>query len=213
MNKIYIFSGLGVDKRVFEKIDFGNLNHEFIDWIEPLKNESLSEYSKRISKKINTEKPILIGLSFGGIVATEISKIIETEKVILIASAKTKNELPLLYRLTGKLKLNKLIPSSILKHQNILTNWFFGVKTKEDIELLGKILKETDLKFLKWAINEIANWKNEQKPQNYFHIHGNNDKIIPIKNVEVNNIVENGGHFMTVNKSKEIENILKNAFT
>ena len=213
MNKIYIFSGLGVDKRVFEKIDFGNLNHEFIDWIEPLKNESLSEYSKRVSKKINTEKPILIGLSFGGIVATEISKIIETEKVILIASAKTKNELPLLYRLAGKFKLNKLIPASILKQQNFLTNWFFGVNSKEDKILLGRILTETNSKFLKWAINEIANWKNIQKPKNYIHIHGSNDKIIPIKNVKVNFTIENGGHFMTVNKPNEIEKIIKYAIT
>ncbi len=53
MNKIYIFSGLGIHKRVFDKIDFGKLNPEFIEWIEPLKNEPLSEYCKRISQKIN----------------------------------------------------------------------------------------------------------------------------------------------------------------
>jgi|GEM_PF-6861060 len=38
MKKVYIFSGSGVDKRVFQKIDFGNLDIEFIDWIEPRKN-------------------------------------------------------------------------------------------------------------------------------------------------------------------------------
>ncbi len=37
MSKIYIFSGLGVDKRVFHKIDFSNLNAVFVDWIDPLK--------------------------------------------------------------------------------------------------------------------------------------------------------------------------------
>lgn len=75
MSKIYIFSGLGVDKRVFDNIDFGTKSPEFIDWISPLKNESLAEYSKRISENMKSEKPILIGPSFGGIVATEISKI------------------------------------------------------------------------------------------------------------------------------------------
>ena len=213
MNKIYIFSGLGIDKRVFDKIDFGKLNPEFIEWIEPLKNEPLSEYCKRISQKINVENPTIIGLSFGGIVAVEIAKIIKTEKVILIASAKTKSELPLLYRIAGKLKINMLIPATILKQQNFLTNWFFGVKSDEDKKLLGKILEDTNLNFLKWAINEIANWKNEQKALNCIHIHGNKDKIIPIKNVEVDFVIKNGGHFMTVNKPKELEKILKNAFT
>lgn len=51
MNKIYIFSGLGVDQRVFDNIDFGNLDVEFIDWIEPLKNESLDSYVNRIAQK------------------------------------------------------------------------------------------------------------------------------------------------------------------
>lgn len=209
MNEIYIFSGLGVDKRVFDNIDFGSLNPKFIDWIPPLKNESLSSYSKRISKKIDSENPILIGLSFGGIVATEISKNINTKKLILIATAKTKYELPLLYRIAGKLYLNKLIPNRILKKQNLLTNWFFGVKTIQDKKLLKQILKETDLNFLKWAINEIVNWKNIEKIKNYIHIHGNKDKIIPIRNVEADFIINNGGHFMTVTKSAEIEKIIK----
>jgi len=209
VNEIYIFSGLGVDKRVFDNIDFGSLNPKFIDWIPPLKNESLSSYSKRISKKIDSENPILIGLSFGGIVATEISKNINTKKLILIATAKTKYELPLLYRIAGKLYLNKLIPNRILKKQNLLTNWFFGVKTIQDKKLLKQILKETDLNFLKWAINEIVNWKNIEKIKNYIHIHGNKDKIIPIRNVEADFIINNGGHFMTVTKSAEIEKIIK----
>lgn len=213
MNKIYIFSGLGVDKRVFDNIDFENLNPNFVEWIEPKKNEPLVNYCKRISQEIKAENPILIGLSFGGMVAAEIAKIIKTKNVILIASAKTKNELPLLYRIAGSLKITKLIPTSILKQQNFLTNWFFGVKSKEDKNLLGKILNETDPKFLKWAINEITNWKNLEKPMNYIHIHGNNDKIIPIKNVDANFIIENGGHFMTVNKPKEIEQLIKNAIT
>jgi len=35
MNKIYIFSGLGVDRRVFDNIDLRDFNVEFIDWIAP----------------------------------------------------------------------------------------------------------------------------------------------------------------------------------
>ncbi|WP_313101006.1 hypothetical protein [Epilithonimonas sp.] len=46
MNKIYVFSGMGVDERVFDNIDFGTLDVEFIDWIEPLENESLEKEGK-----------------------------------------------------------------------------------------------------------------------------------------------------------------------
>jgi len=209
MSKIYIFSGLGVDRRVFDNIDFGNLDIEFVDWIVPLKNESLENYAERISRKITAENPILIGLSFGGMVAVEISKIIKTEKIILIASAKNRFELPRFNRFSGKLKLNKLIPKSVFKRQNFITNWLFGIESEADKKLLKNILKDTDQTFFAWAINEIVNWKNEAIPENLIHIHGNKDRIIPFKNVKADFVIEGGGHFMTVNKSKEIEKIIK----
>jgi len=208
MSKIYVFSGLGVDERVFDNIDFGTLDVEFIDWIQPLENESLESYALRISKKITSENPILIGLSFGGMIAVEISKIIKVEKLILIASAKNKFELPFIYRLFGKLNFIKLIPKKIFKKQNSITNWIFGIESDSEKQLLKDILQDTDLDFFSWAINEIANWRNESIPENCFHIHGNKDRIIPIKNVKTDFVIENGGHFMTVNKSKEIQDII-----
>lgn len=209
MNKIYIFSGLGVDQRVFDNIDFGNLDVEFIDWIEPLKNESLDSYAKRIAQNLTVPNPSLIGLSFGGMVAVEISKILQTKKIVLIASAKTKSELPEIYQLAGKLKINKLIPNQLLKKQNFITNWFFGLEIKSEKQLLKRILKDTNPNFLSWAINEILNWKNEVQLNNCLHIHGNKDRIITVKNIKADFVIENGGHFMTVNKAEEIERIIK----
>lgn len=43
MSRIYIFSGLGVDRRVFDNIDFKNLDIEFVDWVDPIKNENFTK--------------------------------------------------------------------------------------------------------------------------------------------------------------------------
>lgn len=209
MSKIYIFSGLGVDQRVFNKIDFDGFNVEFIDWILPLKREAIENYAKRISIGAIEKDSILIGLSFGGMMAVEVSKVIPIKKMILIASAKTKSELPLLYHIAGKLRLHKLIPSTVFKWNNLLSRWIFGIQTKEEKVLFKNILKDTNSRFLCWAINEIVNWKNVQIPEIVTHIHGDNDKILPLKNVEADIIIKSGGHFMTVNKALEIEAILR----
>lgn len=213
MSKVYIFSGLGVDRRVFDNIDFGNLDIEFVDWINPLKNETLENYAERISREITSENPIMIGLSFGGMVAVEISKIIKTEKIILIASAKNKFELPKINWISGKLKLNNFIPKSIFKKQNFITNWIFGIETESEKQLLKDILQDTNANFFSWAINEIVNWKNEVSPENVIHIHGNKDRIIPFKNVKADFVIDGGGHFMTVNKAREIGDIIKSICT
>lgn len=206
---IYILSGLGVDRRVFDKVNFGGLKVIHLEWIPPISTESISCYAQRLSTKITTECPVLIGLSFGGMVAMEIAKIIDVKQVILLASAKDDNELPKLYKLIGTLRIHKFIPASVLKSHHILSNYFFGISLKEDKIMLKQILQETDAKFLSWAINQIVKWKNKTIPNNLVHIHGCKDRIIPIRNVIPTFIIQRAGHFMTVTHAKEIESLIQ----
>ena len=209
MKNVYIFSGLGADKRVFQKMDFSEYNATFIEWILPNKTENIESYAKKLTEQIKHEKPILIGLSFGGIIATEIAKLIETEKIILIASAKTETEIPNYFRIAGKMKLHKLLPTKLMKMPNIFSFWFFGTENRNEKKILTEILKDTDEKFLKWAIDKIVTWKNEIEHKNVIHIHGTADRILPINYVNCQIKVKNGGHFMTLNKAKELDEIVK----
>lgn len=206
--KIYIFSGLGADKRVFKHIKFIDFEPVFIYWISPLENETIEYYAKRISRQIENENPIILGISFGGIIAIEISKQIKTKKIILLATAKTRNELPKFYLLIGKLRLIKVTPTRLLKKTNFLSHYFFGTKTKEDRKTLKEIIDDTDPKFLKWALHKILSWTNTELLDNYVHIHGTNDKIIPNKKIMCDIEIKNGGHFMTLNKFEELNNVI-----
>lgn len=210
MENLYIFSGLGADKRVFKYLDFSKYNTTFIDWINPIENESIEDYAKRLTSQITSEKPILIGLSFGGIMAVEVGKIIESKKIILIASAKNKSEIPFYYRLAGFLNLHKLIPTKLMKLSKFLSFWLFGINSKENKILLTEILKDTDESFLSWAIDKIVNWKNTHIHKNLKHIHGTKDRILPIQFVESNVKIIDGGHFMTIDKFEELNIVLEN---
>ena len=86
--KIYCFSGLGADERVFAFLKL-NPPYELIPviWIKPLEGEVLEEYSKRISENIETKNPFgILGVSFGGVVAQEVSKIVKPKFTLLISS-------------------------------------------------------------------------------------------------------------------------------
>lgn len=207
--EIYIFSGLGADERVFQQLDFSDFNATFIKWIVPLPKETIEHYATRLLDQITTAKPILIGLSFGGLMAVEVAKQIAAEKIILIASAKTKNEVPFYYRYAGHLGLHKLLPIRLLTSSNFVTDWFFGTTSPSDKQLLKQILMDTDPAFLKWAIDKVANWTNQTHIINIFHIHGTSDKILPLKFVTCDQEIENGGHLMTLNKADELNKILR----
>jgi pimeloyl-ACP methyl ester carboxylesterase len=206
--QLYIFSGLGADERVFQRLDFSGFSPNFVKWIIPQDKETIEQYATRLLDQITTTKPTLIGLSFGGLIAVEVAKQIDTEKVIIIASAKTKNAIPFYYRFAGQLGLHKLLPTGLLKSSNFITNWFFGTSSTFDKQLLRQILIDTDPTFLKWAIDKVARWTNHIQIENILHIHGTNDKILPQKFVYCNVSIKNGGHLMTINKSDELNNIL-----
>lgn len=206
---LYIFSGLGADERVFQRLDFSGFSTTYIKWIVPQDNETIEHYATRLLDQITTIKPTLIGLSFGGLIAIEIAKQIETEKVVLIASVKTKKEIPLYYRLAGQLGLHNLIPTASLKSSTFLTNWFFGTGSKFEKQLLKQILMDTNPVFLKWAIEKVVKWGNQKETNNLFHIHGTTDRILPLKYVKCNTTIKDGGHFMTLNKADEINTILR----
>ena len=205
---IYIISGLGADKGMFQNFSFEGYNVIHIDWIFPLENETLQNYALRISENIKDEKAFLIGLSFGGIISVEISKIKKFKKVFLLSSAKTKFEIPFYYRFLGKLNLLRIIPSSILKRLNSLTYLVFGAKTNFEKNLLKDIIKNTDKHFLKWALHQIMNWKNENYSENIVHIQGDSDLILPHNFIKYDYLIKDGTHFMTLNQSKEIETII-----
>lgn len=204
MKNIYLLSGLGADYRVLQDLDFSGYNAIFIEWIQPIENELIESYAKRLSEQIITKNPIIIGLSFGGMMAVEIGKLIKSEKIILIASAKTKFEIPFYYRFAGSLGLHKLMPANLMKQPNFISNWFFGTESSKDKMLLASILHDTDSKFLKWAIDKIVNWQNVIIPLKLKHIHGISDRILPYRFVLADVKIVRGGHFMTTNKAEHL---------
>lgn len=143
MAAIYIFSGLGTDERVFQYIDLSGFAVHYIQWITPFNDEPLADYAKRLSTQIHHRKPVFVGVSFGGMMAMEVAKYIAADKIILLASAKTKHEIPFYYRLAGSLQLYKILPARLLKHPNLFSYWLFGAKTKQDKKLLAHILQDT----------------------------------------------------------------------
>jgi hypothetical protein len=143
-------------------------------------------------------------------IAVEIAKTIDCEKIILISSAKTKKEVPLLYRWIGRMNLHQLIPMRLFKQANFLTYWFFGMETRTEKKLLKSILEDTNSRFLKWAIDSIVKWDNECRVGPIIQIHGSKDRILPIHNIaQIDYKIQNGGHLMVYNRAKEINEILK----
>ena len=209
MKHIYTISGFGADERVFSKLDFGENEVHFIPWKIPEKKETIFSYAKRMSEDIVHPNPILIGLSFGGMMVIEIAKLIPVEKVILFSSVSTYHELPLYMKITGALHLNRLIPMRPYSILEPLENYNLGVETKEEKKLVKEYRKNLNLQYSNWALDQVVTWKNNFVPPHLIHIHGSNDHIFPVKKVKADYVIKGGGHLLPMNNADEVNAILK----
>lgn len=208
MKKLFLLSGLGADKRVFDFLDLSDYTVHHVQWITPVPRESMGGYAQRLLPQITEEKPILIGVSFGGMIALEIGKLMSVEKIILISSARSSNAIPSYLKLIARLGIQKIIPPGALKKPNEMLYWLFGVRAREHRALLASIMKDTDEIFFTWAIETITLWKNNTPTDQVIQIHGTKDRILSLQSADY--LVEGGGHLMVVTRAKEISVILKN---
>lgn len=202
--KIYFLSGLGADESVFSALDLPGVDRIYLNWMEPLPKESIEAYAQRMADRITEPDPIIIGLSFGGMMAMEMAKLIPVQQLILVSSAKTAKELPPYFRVCRYLPLHRLLPLHAVASSDQLMGFFFGVRTNEQKERLRKIIRNTTQGFNQWAIHALVNWKNQQINAPVFHIHGNADKLLPLSFVQPDIVIEGGNHFMIMQKAKEI---------
>lgn len=179
-----------------------------LDWIKPLKEESLPAYARRLAKGIDTEPYALIGVSFGGMLLSEIPPSTYCKARILLSSTADPTFIPYIPPILVKPFLRR----SILKAGNFIFKFIspqlFGVKDKESTSLLRKIIEETDVDFLAWALAAIIQWVRDTLPPKCLHIHGDNDKMLPAKGQQVDHLLT-GGHFIVWERAVEIEAIIK----
>jgi pimeloyl-ACP methyl ester carboxylesterase len=208
---LYFISGLGADKRIFQKLVLpDNFKIHYIDWIPVSDNESMEGYCKRLSDQIDQEKPFsLIGLSFGGVIAIQLSKFLSPVQTVLISSFCFKREVPGFYIFLGKTKLYRLIPTVVLLKTNHFIFRLFGAYKPAMKKLLTEILSDTDPRFFRWAFDQLFSWDNDFKPENLLRLHGTADKILPYKKNMDAIPVEDGQHLMVYSKSEEVSEILK----
>lgn len=201
---VYFMPGLAASATIFERIVLPEdvFEMHLLEWEIPLANESLAEYAQRITKKIKHENPVLIGVSFGGILVQEMAKYIDAKKVIIISSVKSNLEFPRRFKIAKATKAYKLIPMSLILNLENLAKFSFGEKINHRLKLYEKFLSVRDIGYLEWAVEKVILWDRTMVDEQVVHIHGDMDDVFPIKYITDCIVVKGGTHVMILNKYK-----------
>ena len=211
----YFVPGLAASIEIFKNIRLPEDQFEIhiLEWLIPEKDESISAYVQRMAAHVKHPNPVLLGVSFGGVVAQEMSAFLNLKKLIIVSSVKTRNELPKRLKAIRKTGIYKLVPTGWALSVKDLTKFAIGPRSRKRLKLYQEYLWMRDKVYLDWAIKQMVCWDREKPLTDIIHIHGDADIVFPIKNIEATHVIPQGTHIMILNKgskvSKLLENILK----
>ncbi len=208
MKNVFFLSGLGADRRVFDYLNLPGHNLHHVIWVQPVRGETIADYAGRLVPQIHGDNPVLVGVSFGGMIALEIANIMKVEMVILISSARSPRDIPGYFKLMASLRFYKFIRPKPIRTANPIMFWLFGVDKKEQKLLLAAIMADTDESFFAWAVESIPSWKGNIPSCKIIQIHGTRDRILTFRTADY--VVPDGGHLMIVTHADEISQILQN---
>lgn len=212
---VYFISGLGADRRAFEKLTLPpRFAIHYLDWIKNKRGETLDHYARRLAAAIDTTQPYaIVGLSMGGMIAAAMSQFLQPQRTVLISSVGCCAEFPPLFKLARFTQVHRLLPAFLFCRPNTLAYWLFGAKTKNEKRILQHIITGADAQFIKWSIGAILRWNLRLRPKALYHIHGEKDKILPVCYTRPNVVVKNGSHFMVWTKARHVSRLLAEALS
>ncbi|OSZ78301.1 hypothetical protein CAP35_08575 [Chitinophagaceae bacterium IBVUCB1] len=200
---------MGADERIFANIKIEGATLVHLSWPAYDEHDELPCYAQKMSALIKEDNPILLGVSFGGMLAVEIAKLRDVKKAIIVSSAKNKGEVPHFGRFMKFLVMKQIVPASFYTWPNRFVLKLFGASTDEEKEVLRGVLTTSDGHLVRWAMKAIQLWQNTNCPPQVVHIHGDADKVITPQYIHADYWIKQGSHIMIYNKSDEINAIIQ----
>ncbi|MGV3460594.1 MAG: alpha/beta hydrolase [Flavobacterium sp.] len=200
---VYFVPGLAAGPLIFENIKLpeDKFDVHIIEWLVPERNESLKDYVTRMAVSIKHDHPVLIGISFGGIIVQEMGEVVNARRVIIISSVKCNKEFPRRMRFAKATHLYSVFPTRMMQNVDRLARWFKGNSfIAKRLRLYEKYLSVRDKNYLDWAFKNVITWGREEADPKVIHIHGDADEVFPARYVNGYIPVEGGTHIMIINK-------------
>lgn len=201
---VYFMPGLAASPEIFEYITLPPQEFEmhYLDWFIPRPGMSLQEYARQMAALVTSPDPVLVGVSFGGMLVQEMMAYLKPRKVIIVSSIKSEREMPRRLLLARYTKLHKLLPTGMINNVEVLARFAFGDPVRKRLELYERYLGMRDKTYMDWSIDRIVHWDRKDPEPGLIHIHGERDSVFPMAYIGDCLAVPGGTHTMIIHRHK-----------
>ena len=205
---IYAIPGFGTTAQLFSNIAVKGAELIVLDWPAAERDETMESYARKFLPQIDASQPFcLLGVSFGGMLCGELSRLVKPQRTFLISSAKFRNELPWFLRLLRPFPIHKYISESLHRKLAYYGRRMIGFDKAYMPEFIAMVNTMQENYFCR-CIPVIVNWNQTDPPENVVHLHGSGDRLILYSGVKANYTIRGGTHAMVVFRADEVSKIL-----
>jgi pimeloyl-ACP methyl ester carboxylesterase len=217
--QIFYFPGLGADTGLFKEL-IELMPGETVKLYSDLPYPKVKDYAKTILPTIDTTKPLLlIGFSFGAMVAKELAQLIREKenaiKIFLIMLSSPHDASSVDQKFKDRVHFLKLIPSPLLRFFIVQIGPLFAKRfdrlNREQKTRLRSMAKSMDLEQFHKAALACAKWDDHTHHSidvKTLTIHGENDRIIPYNKTRADYIIPKSGHLISMTHPNTIRSII-----
>ena len=208
--RLYLIPGTGADHRLFDALDLAAYDTAHVRLPVAEWGETMAAYAARVAREqIDTTRPFaLVGVSLGGMVATELAEQLSPEQVLIIASAKTRDELPAGYRLARYVPVYRVVGGRTMRFFTKLVQPVYEPMAAAQRALFVDMIYGKAPRFLQRAVGLMVNWERTEAPPGIVHLHGERDRTLPLKAVSPTLAVRGEGHMLTYSRPEVVEWVL-----
>ena len=207
---IVLLPGLGADQRLFQPQQAAMPDLLIPSWPVPRPQDSLPAYAARLADAIPSSDCLYLGgSSFGGMVALELAALLRPKGVILIGSCTSPGGI------APWARYMRIVAAALPVSSFHLHRWSLplvlpkcGQLTAEQRDLFWRMASVTPASFLKWGVEAILSWRPTPLKVPVHHIHGSQDRLMPLRLVRPDRVVPGGGHFLTLTHPHEVTTFL-----
>ena len=193
---LVLLPGLNGDPRVYapQVAAFGGAT--VVRWLPPSSRPSLDGYARRLADSLDRTAPcVVVGVSFGGIVAQHLCRYVNARRCVLIASSGTAAGLPRPVRLARP--LTAPLPALVVDVA-VVVGWAVAAAALPGVRRRVGRLTPEQATFERWAVRQLLTWHPPSPACPTVRIHGDRDRVFPAGGAGADSLIRGGGHLLTL---------------
>ena len=217
VERMILIPGLGADERLFGPQRATGLTFEVPTLPVPKRNEDMTRYAGRVCELLRLDDGpcVLGGVSFGGMLACEMAAHCDARAVVLIAACRDRAAIPRYYY--GAELVSRLLPDVLIRRRCATSSRLLaGLENldTEQFELIHDMAQRISVPFVRRTARMILGWRGAAEPAcPVYHVHGRLDRVIPIRQLRPDVVIEEGGHLINMTHAVQVNQFITDSLS